>query len=610
MKFQCLQAIIKQSPNTEKTLISIIKSPSIQKQQLLQLHAHLISTSFVQNPTVSFSLLSRFSLSPFLDLPLSRRFFDHLTKPNISHYNAIVRAYSMSHNPVEGFVLFRQMLRKTIRPDPISCSFVTKACVKGSLLFGGLQIHGRILRSGHQLDSLLLTGLMDFYSCFHVIDDACKVFDEISRKDTVVWNVLISCCTRNGRTRDALDVFDRMESSKCESKPDDVTCLLVLQACANLGVLEFGERVHNYVREHGYEKIINICNSLIAMYSRCGDMEKAYEVFKGMNNKSVVSWSAMISGLASNGYGREAIEAFWEMQKIGVIPDEQTFTGVLSACSHSGLLDEGRMFFNSMSNEFGIVPNIHHYGCVVDLMSRAGLLEEAYNLVLSMNIKPDAAIWRTLLGACKIHGQVELGERVVEQLIELKAQEAGDYLLLLNIYSSAGHQEKVLKVRKLIKEKGMKTTPASSTIVLKGDLHWFVADDTSHPRKKEIYHMLEEIEKQLKIAGYVSEITTGLHNMDTAGNQFRSSYHSEKLAIAFGVLMTPPGTKIRVAKNLKTCADCHKFAEMFSGVYNREVVIRDRTRLHHFREGRCSCHGYWQPSAVEVFVNVGKEHIS
>ncbi|KAK1363412.1 Pentatricopeptide repeat-containing protein [Heracleum sosnowskyi] len=484
------------------------------------------------------------------------------------------------------------MLRKNIRPDPVSCSFVTKACVNGSLMLGGLQIHGRILRDGHQLDSLLMTGLMDFYSCFRVVGDAFKVFDEIARRDTVVWNVLISCCTGNGRTRDALDVFDRMESLKCEEKPDDVTCLLVLQACAKLGELEFGERVHKYIRENGYDKIKNICNTLIAMYSKCGDMDKAYEVFKGMNNKSVVSWSAMISGLASNGFGREAIEAFWEMHKMGITPDEQIFTGVLSACSRSGLLDEGRMFFNSMSNEFGIMPDIHHYGCVVDLLSRAGLLEEAYNLILSMRMKPDAVMWRTLLGACKVHSQFELGERIVGQLVKLKAQKAGDYLLLLNIYSSAGDEEKVLEVRKLLKENSIKTTPASCTIELKGDIHSFVADDTSHPKKEEIYEMLEEIEKQLKIAGYVTEVTTELHKTDAAapaGNQFRFSCHSEKLAIAFGVLMTPPGTKIRVAKNLRTCADCHKFAEIFSGVYNREVVITDRTHFHHFREGRCSC---------------------
>ncbi|KAK9277799.1 hypothetical protein L1049_027355 [Liquidambar formosana] len=293
---------------------------------------------------------------------------------------------------------------------------------------GGVQLHARILRDGHQSDSLLLTTLTEMYSFCEKCDDACKVFDEISQRDTVAWNVLISCYIRNNRTRDALGVFDIMQSPTCGCKPDDVTCLLILQACAHLGALEFGEKVHNYVEEHGYGDALNVCNSLIAMYSRCGCLEKAYRVFIGMPGKNVVSWSAMISGLAANGHGREAMEAFAEMQRMGVSPDDQTLTGVLSACSHSGLVDEGLMFFDQMSKEFGIVPNIHHYGCMVDLLGRAGLLDQAYQLIISMGVKPDSTIWRTLLGACRIYGHVNLGERVIEHLIELKAQEAGDYL--------------------------------------------------------------------------------------------------------------------------------------------------------------------------------------
>ncbi|CAK9158662.1 unnamed protein product [Ilex paraguariensis] len=281
------------------------------------------------------------------------------------------------------------------------------------------------------------------------------------------------------------------------------------------------------------------------------------------------------------------------MQRVGVAPDDQTFTGVLSACSHSGLLDEGRMFFDSMIKEFGIVPNVHHYGCMVDLMGRAGLLDEAYQLILSMGIKPDATIWRTLLGACRIHRHTSLGERVIEHLIEFKALEAGDYVLLLNLYSTVNDWEKVIEVRKLMKEKKIQTTPGCSTIELKGEIHEFLADDISHPRKREIYEMLDEIGKQLKIAGYVAEITSELHNLGAEEKQITLSYHSEKLAIAFGVLATPPGTTIRVAKNLRICVDCHNFAKILSGVYNREVIIRDRIRFHHFREGHCSCNDYW-----------------
>lgn len=251
------------------------------------------------------------------------------------------------------------------------------------------------------------------------------------------------------------------------------------------------------------------------------------------------------------------------------------------------------VFFDRMSKDFGVVPNIHHYGCLVDLLGRAGRLDQAYQLILSMDIKPDSTIWRTLLGGCRIHGHDALAECVIGHLIELKAQEAGDYVLLMNIYSSAGNWEKLTEVRKFMKEKAIQTTPGCSTIELKGVAHEFVVDDVSHPRKDEIYKMLDEINGQLKIAGYVADVSSELHNLGTEEKGHALSCHSEKLAIAFGVLATPPGTPIRVAKNLRICVDCHNFAMALSGVYNREVIIRDRTRFHHFREGRCSCNGYW-----------------
>ncbi|XP_076918637.1 pentatricopeptide repeat-containing protein At3g47530 [Bidens hawaiensis] len=495
----------------------------------------------------------------------------------------MTRAYAINNHPERGFLIYRDMMRQMdIRPNPQSCSFVIKSCMRNCSLYGGLQIHGRVLRDGFCSDTRLMTTLMEFYSGGGKGEDACQVFDEMPERDTVAWNVLVSCYIRNGRTRDALEVFDKMRSGECGCEPDDVTCLMVLQACANLCAFEFGERVHRYVKDCGYDRALNICNSLVAMYSKCGQLDKAYQVFREIPNRDVVSWTSMISGFASNGRGREAIDVFREMNRMGISPDEQTFTALLSGCSHSGLLDEGKLIFDHMQREFGMVPNIHHYGCVVDLMGRVGLVEDAYDLIISMKCKPDPTIWRTLLGACKVHGNLELGERVIEHLIELKAQEAGDYILLLNMYTSAGNWEKVIETRKLMKEKGIQTTPSASTIELKGQIHEFKVDDTSHSRINEVYEMLDEIEKQLKIGGYEAEITDS-----------RLSYHSEKLAMAFGVLETPPGTKLRVAKDLRICNDCHNFAKALSQVYNREVIIRDRTRFHHFRGGQCSCNDFW-----------------
>ena len=577
---------------SENQLISLIKS-CFKKTQLLQIHAHIIRTSVIREHFICLQFLSRVALSPFHDMGYSSRIFSQIMNPSGSQFNVMIRAYSMSGSPEEGFYLYREMRRRGVPPNPLSSSFVIKSCTKISSLMGGLQIHGRILRDGHESDSVLLTTLMDLYSCCEKFEEACKVFDDIPHRDTVSWNVLISCCIRNRRTRDALGLFDTMQRTADGFEPDDVTCLLLLQACANLGALEFGERIHCYIEENGYGGALNLCNSLIAMYSRCGRLEKACSVFKRMDERNVVSWSAMISGFAMHGYGREAIEAFEQMQQLGVSPDDQTLTGVLSACSHCGLVDEGWMFFDRMYKVFGIKPNIHHYGCMVDLLGRAGFLDHAYQLITLMGIRPDSTIWRTLLGACRIHRHATLGERVIGHLIELKAQEAGDYVLLLNIYSSVGNWDKVAELRKFMKEKGIQTSPGCSTIELKGKVHEFVVDDFSHPRTDEIYEMLDEIGKQLKIAGYVAELSSELHNLDAEEKGYRLSYHSEKLAIAFGVLATPPGTTIRVSKNLRICVDCHNFAKILSDVYNRDVVIRDRTRFHHFREGRCSCNGYW-----------------
>lgn len=509
----------------------------------------------------------------------------------------MIRAFSISQTPSEGFSLFRALRRNGSLPaNPLSSSFALKCCIKSGDLLGGLQIHGKIFSDGFLSDSLLLTTLMDLYSTCGNSTDACKVFDEIPQRDAVSWNVLISCYLRNKRTRDVLVLFDKMknEADGCV-KPDGVTCLLALQACANLGALDFGKQVHDFINENELSGALNLSNTLVSMYSRCGSMDKAYEVFNRMRERNVVSWTAMISGLAMNGFGKEAIEVFNEMLKFGVSPEEQTFTGLLSACSHSGLVDEGMMFFDRMrSGEFKIKPNVHHYGCIVDLLGRARLLDKAYNLIKSMEVKPDSTIWRTLLGACRVHGNVELGERLISHLIELKAEEAGDYVLLLNTYSSVGKWEKVTELRSLMKEKRIHTKPGYSAIELQGTVHEFIVDDVSHPRKEEIYKMLVEINQQLKIAGYVAEITSELHNLDSEeAKGYALTYHSEKLAIAFGILVTPPGTTIRVTKNLRTCVDCHNFAKFVSDVYDRVVIIRDRSRFHHFKSGSCSCNDFW-----------------
>ncbi|XP_019438269.1 PREDICTED: pentatricopeptide repeat-containing protein At3g47530 isoform X2 [Lupinus angustifolius] len=472
----------------KEMVISALKSIS-HKTQLLQIHAQILRTNLIGHPYVSLQFLSRVALSgPLQDPTYSQRFFEQINHPSVSHYNTMIRAFSMSHKPQKGLFLYRDMRIRGISPDPLSSTSAIKCCIKFLYLLGGVQVHCNVFKDGHQLDNLLLTAIMDLYSQCRKWDDACKVFDEMPHRDTVAWNVMISCCIRNNRTRDALSLFDVMQSESNRCEPDDVTCLLLLQACAHLNALEFGERIHGYIVDSGYGGALNLSNSLISMYSRCGSLDK---------------------------------------------------------------------------------------------------------LITSMVVEPDSTIWRTLLGACRIHGDVALGERVIGHLIELKAQEAGDYVLLLNIYSSAGHWEKVAEVRKLMKVNAIQTTPGCSTIELKGVVHEFLVDDVSHLRKGEIYEVLDEINKQLKIAGYMVEPSSELHKIDDKEKGYVLSHHSEKLAIAFGVLATPPGTKLRVANNQRICVDCHNFLKLFSEVYNRDVILRDHNRFHHFRGGHCSCTDYW-----------------
>ncbi|CAL9769947.1 unnamed protein product [Musa acuminata subsp. burmannicoides] len=574
--------------------IPLIRSCST-KAHLLQIHARLLRSDLVHDPTISTAFLSRAALAPLRDLGYSRLVFESIPRPSVFHCNALLRGYAESGSPAEALRFYNHMRRHVgVRGNPFSASFLLKSCTSICFLSGGKQVHGRVLRDGHQCDSVLLTSLTGLYASCGDCEGAHRVFDEMPFRDTVTWNVLISCYSQNRRSKDALHLFDVMQRPDHGCKPDNVTCLLLLQACAQLSALDFGERVHEYAAREGYDRALNLRNSLIAMYSKCGSLDKAYAVFSDTSRKNVVSWSAMISGLAMNGYGREAIEAFGAMLNAGVTPDEHTFTGVLSACSHSGLVDQGLRFFDMMRDKYGIAANARHFGCMVDLLGRAGLLDHAYELIAKEKaVDLDSTTWRTLLGACRIHGHAQLGEHVIGHLIELKAQQAGDYVLLLNTYASAGNWEKVAEVRKLMKDKGIQTSPGCSTTEINGVVHEFTVDDDSHPRKAEIYRMLDEINSQLKIAGYVPNVSSELHRMDEEEKENALSCHSEKLAIAFGILATPPGRTIRIAKNLRTCIDCHTFAKILSAVYDRLVIIRDRSRFHHFRGGRCSCDDYW-----------------
>lgn len=375
--------------------------------------------------------------------------------------------------------------------------------------------------------------------------------------------------------------------------PDEITMVSVLSACADLGALELGNWVESYIERKKIPKSVELCNALIDMFAKCGDVDKAIKLFRQMYSRTIVSWTSVIVGLAMHGRGSEAVSMFDEMVEQRVEPDDVAFIGVLSACSHSGLVDKGRCYFNSMEGKFSIVPKIEHYGCMVDMLSRAGLVKEALEFVSKMPLEPNQIIWRSIITACHARGELKLGESISKELIRTEPMHESNYVLLSNIYAKLRRWEKKTKVREMMDMRGMKKVPGSTMIELKNEMHEFVAGDKSHDQYKEIYEMVEEMGREIKRAGHVPTTSQVLLDIDEEDKEDALYRHSEKLAIAFALLNTPPGTPIRIVKNLRVCEDCHSATKFISKVYNREIVVRDRNRFHHFVNGLCSCRDFW-----------------
>ena len=341
------------------------------------------------------------------------------------------------------------------------------------------------------------------------------------------------------------------------------------------------------------EENVFVGTSVIDMYCKCGRVGMARKAFNRMKGKNIKSWTAMIAGYGMHGQAREALEVFDEMQSAGVKPNYITFVSVLAACSHAGLVTEGWQWFNAMAIEFNIVPGVEHYGCMVDLLGRAGHLNEAYDLIKQMKVKPDFVVWGALLGACRIHKNVEIGEISARKLFELDPKNCGYYVLLSNIYADAGRWNDVDKLRVMMKKRGLVKPPGYSLVEFKGQIHVFLVGDKEHPQQKKIYEYLETLSVKMQEAGYVPDTTSVLHDVDQEEKETVLRIHSEKLAVAFGIMNTVQGTTIQIIKNLRVCGDCHTAIKFISKIVSRQIVVRDSNRFHHFKDGLCSCGDYW-----------------
>jgi pentatricopeptide repeat protein len=312
-----------------------------------------------------------------------------------------------------------------------------------------------------------------------------------------------------------------------------------------------------------------------------------------MPSRDVVTWTAMLGGCAMHGHGREALRHFEQMCDEGVQPDDITFVCVLSACSHAGLVDEGMCLYASMIRDYMIPAKLEHYTCMVDLLGRAGHLQEAENMIMAMPCKPQAAAWMALLGACRIHGNVGMAERVAKRILEMESENAAVYVLLSNIYAAAGNRHLCENVERQRKERGAKKQPGRTWIEVNNEVHTFVVQDQDHPQMIEIHAELQRLSGLMHNAGYVPCTELVLDDVEEEEKVSHLCHHSEKLAIAFGLINTAPGTPLRIRKNLRVCKDCHTSTKFISKIVRRAIMVRDANRFHHFEDGVCSCMDYW-----------------
>lgn len=533
-----------------------------------------------------------------------------------------MKTFGESDSPSDAILLFYQLRQFDVFPDPFTFSFVLKACAQLSDILNGRIVHGYMEKLGLRSNLFLQNMIVHLYALCGALEDALLVFEKMLRRDVVTWNILISQLVKRGDIEGAFDFFSRMPVRSVRSwtsmiagyvhcgkpreaihlfmkmeeeglKPNEVTVVAILAACADLGALDLGKRVHDYSNRSGFRKNIHISNTLIDMYVKCGCLENARNLFDEMEERTIVSWSAMIAGLAMHGQAEEALRLFSKMIQIGMKPNDVTFIGLLHACSHMKMIDKGREFFASMTRDYGISPSIEHYGCMVDLFSRAGLLQEAYEFIMKMPIKSNGVVWGALLGGCRVHKNIEMAEKAILYLSELDPLNDGYYVVLSNIYAESQRWEDAAKVRKLMREHGVKKTPGWSSITVDGVLHEFVAGDESHPQAEEIFQMWGKLLQKIKVKGYIPKTSVVLLEIDENEKEKFLYRHSEKLALAFGLMKTPSGMPIRILKNLRVCEDCHAAFKLISEIVDQEIVVRDRNRFHRFKNGSCTCKDYW-----------------
>ncbi|RYQ81453.1 hypothetical protein Ahy_Scaffold1g107377 isoform B [Arachis hypogaea] len=495
-------------------------------EEFKQVHAHILKLGLFWDHFCGSNLVATCALAKWGSMEYACSIFRRIEEPSSFEYNTMIRGNVNCMNLEEALILYIEMLKKGIEPDNFTYPFVFKACSLLGALKEGMQIYSHVFKAGLEGDLFLQNSLISMYGKCGAIEHARDVFDKMSERSVASWSAIIGAHASAEMWHECLKLFnDMMHDGRY--RPEESTLVSVLSACTHLGSPNLGSSVHGILLRNTTELNVIVKTSLIDMYAKCGCIEKGLCVFHSMAEKNKHSYTVMISGLAVHGRGSEALRIFAEMLEQGLAPDDVVYVGVLSACTHAGLVNEGLEFFNRMQFEHKIEPTIQHYGCMVDLMGRAGMLREAYELIKSMPRKPNDVLWRSLLNACKVHHNLELGEIAAENIFMLNPHNLGDYLVLANMYARAQKWVDMAKIRIEMVQKGLVQTPGFSLVEVKRRVYKFVSHDKSQPHFHSIYAMIHQMEWQLKFEGYIPDTSQVLLDVDEEEKRQRLKYHSQ-----------------------------------------------------------------------------------
>ncbi|OVA11657.1 Pentatricopeptide repeat [Macleaya cordata] len=520
----------------------------------------------------------------------ARRMFDEMPERNLVSWNTIILGLVDSGEYKEAFQLFLLMWREFSDAGSRTFTMMIKASTGLGLACVGSQLHSCVMKLGIDGDIFVSCALIDMYSKCGSIEDARSVFYGMPEKTVVGWNTIIAGYALNGYSEEALSMYYEMRDSGV--KMDNFTYSIIIRICARLASLEHAKQAHACLVRHGFGSDMVANTALVDFYSKWGRIEDARRVFDKMPNKNVISWNALIDGYGNHGRGIEAVEMFERMLREGMVPNHLTFRAVLSACSYSGLSDRGWEIFESMTRDHKIKPRAMHFACMIGLLGKEGLLDEAFALIKDAPFRPTENMWAALLTACRVHKNLELGKFAAEKLYGMEPKKLSNYVVLLNIYNSSGRLEDAAGVINTLRRRGLRMLPACSWIEIKKQPHFFVSGDKSHIQIREIYQRLDKLMLEIAKHGYAPAEKSLLSDVDEQEERILS-YHSEKLAIACGLINTSDSTSLQIVQSHRICSDCHSLIKLIAMVTRREIVIRDASRFHHFKDGTCSCRDYW-----------------